>query len=40
MTIKQSLQTLTEDQRPGILHLEMQNLFMPELSLWKTVQGK
>ena len=40
MTIKQLLQTLSEDQRPRILHLEMRNLFMPELSLWKTVLGK
>ena len=31
---------LSEDQRPRRLHLEMWNLFMPELSLWKTVQGK
>lgn len=39
-TIRQLLQTLSEDQRPGLLSLKMLNLFMPELFLWTTAQGK
>lgn len=40
MTIKQLLQTDCEDQWPGTFRLKMQNLFMPELSLWTTAEGK
>lgn len=39
MTIKQLLQTICEDQWPRTFRLEMQNLFMPELSLWPTAEG-